>query len=85
MVRHAVRAGMLYGIAVHLFMNFIVLPLSNVHHRPFQPGIFFLNMLEHMFLVGLPIALAVQRLSSQSNEVVLSQSDVEVDSKIANA
>jgi uncharacterized membrane protein YagU involved in acid resistance len=65
MVRHAVRSGFLYGVAVYLFMNFIVIPLSLIRHRPFNPTLFVVNLIEHMVVVGLPIALAVRRYSGE--------------------
>ena len=65
MVKQAFLSGMLYGVAVHVFMNFVVIPLSAVAHRPFNLGIFVLNGFEHMLLVGLPIALAVRRFSER--------------------
>lgn len=63
MVRQAVIAGMLYGVAVHLFMQFVVIPLSAIGPRPVNLGFFVINAFEHMFLVGLPISLAVRRFS----------------------
>ena len=63
MVRQAILAGMLYGVAVHLFMNFVVIPLSAIGLRPINLAIFVVNAFEHMLLVGLPISLAVRRFS----------------------
>lgn len=50
--------GMLYGIAVYLFMYGVVLPLSAWHSRFFnQPAsAILIGLLIHMFCVGLPIA-----------------------------
>ncbi len=64
LVRQAVVAGMLYGVAVYLFMSFVVLPLSASTYRPsLAPAALATNLLIHMFCVGLPIALAVRRYS----------------------
>ena len=63
MVQRAVMAGMLYGVAVHLFMQFIVIPLSRIGPRPVNVGVFVVNAIEHMFLVGLPIAISVRHFS----------------------
>jgi uncharacterized membrane protein YagU involved in acid resistance len=61
MVRQAIIAGLLYGVAVYLFMNQVVLPLSAFPHKiSFQ---IVNGLLVHMFCVGLPIALVVRRYS----------------------
>jgi hypothetical protein len=60
---HAVIGGMLYGVGVYFFMNGVVLPLS-ASNAPFPPviSVRILPVLgAHVFLVGLPIALAVRR------------------------
>lgn len=64
MVRQAIVCGLLYGVIIFLFMNFVVLPLSALHitgPRPIGPLV--REMIGHMILVGLPIALAVRRFS----------------------
>jgi uncharacterized membrane protein YagU involved in acid resistance len=58
LTQHAVLCGLLYGIAVHLFMTFIVLPLSALR-RPFSAKAFVTQWIVHMVCVGLPIALVV--------------------------
>lgn len=61
----AIISGMLYGEAVFLFMNFVVLPLSAIHKTPaFSIPLIITGPIGHMFLVGLPIALAVRRYSA---------------------
>jgi uncharacterized membrane protein YagU involved in acid resistance len=57
--------GPLYGIAIYVFMNYVVLPLSAVPPRatPLPLGIVVTGLLVHMFCIGLPIALAVRRAS----------------------
>ena len=59
---HAVACGLLYGIAVHLFMTFVVLPLS-VPKRPFSMKQFATQWVVHMFCVGLPISLTVRHFA----------------------
>jgi uncharacterized membrane protein YagU involved in acid resistance len=59
LARHPVPAGLLYGIAVYLFMNLVVVPLSRVAPRPFSPSL--VMILIHMFCVGLPIALVLRQ------------------------
>jgi hypothetical protein len=55
----AVLCGLLYGIAVHLFMSFVVLPLSALK-RPFSIKAFVTQLVVHMLFVGLPISLVVR-------------------------
>jgi hypothetical protein len=59
--RQPVAAGLGYGVAVYLFMNLVVLPLSAVRKQPFDPSMAALMVVVHMLCVGLPIALAVRR------------------------
>jgi uncharacterized membrane protein YagU involved in acid resistance len=56
--------GLLYGIAVYLFMNFVVLPLSLVARRPATVSGRIIGVLTIMFCVGLPIVLIVRRFSA---------------------
>jgi hypothetical protein len=64
LVRRAVVCGLLYGVAVYLFMNFAVVPLSAAYFKPSHaPSALLLNAAGHMLLVGLPIALAARRYS----------------------
>ena len=46
----AVLAGLLYGAAVYLFMNYLVLPLSAVAAGTFQLGIFLNGVIGHALL-----------------------------------
>jgi hypothetical protein len=59
---HAVLSGLLYGIAVHLFMSFVVVPLSAVK-RPFSMSFFMIQFVVHIFCVGLPISLIVRHFA----------------------
>ena len=63
--QRAVVWGLFYGIAVYMFMTWVVVPLSAVRrsHAPFSATGLALSLLTHMFCVGLPIALAVRRYS----------------------
>jgi hypothetical protein len=60
---HPLLAGLLYGAAVHLVMSRIVVPLSAVPKRKFSTKAFLIQLVFHMFFVGLPIALVVGRFS----------------------
>ncbi|HMH08495.1 MAG TPA: hypothetical protein VK579_17610, partial [Terriglobales bacterium] len=65
LTRRAVVWGFLYGIAVYMFMSWIVVPLSAFpkNKTPFSFTALVISLLTHMFCVGLPIALAVRRYS----------------------
>jgi hypothetical protein len=63
LIERPVHFGLLYGVAVFLFMNFVVLPLSLVTRGPVTVSGFVIGLLTIMFCVGLPIALIVRRFS----------------------
>lgn len=68
MVARPIPIGLLYGVAVYLFMNFVVLPLSAVPRRgppPLSGRI--IGLLVIMFCVGLPIAGIVRRFSRRDS------------------
>jgi hypothetical protein len=54
-------SGPLFGVGVYLVMQQVVLPLSRVPLPSPRPPINFPDLAAHMFLVGLPIALAAGR------------------------
>ncbi len=59
--RQPVIMGLLYGAAIYLVMNYLVVPLSLAPANPNPLATdtkTLLNMASHLFLVGLPIALA---------------------------
>jgi hypothetical protein len=60
LVQHAILWGVLYGVAVYLFMYLVVLPLT--FHRSFVRPLSAVatGMGIHMLCVGLPISLAVR-------------------------
>ena len=61
LTRHAVISGFLFGVAVYVFMQYIVLPLSAFHKGPFSMSLMLIGIVIHMFCVGLPIALTIRR------------------------
>lgn len=63
LVRRPVVAGAAYGVAVYLFMNHLVLPLSAVAKRPFVLSTALGMVAIHIACVGLPIAFIVRRYS----------------------
>jgi uncharacterized membrane protein YagU involved in acid resistance len=63
LINQTIIAGVLYGVVVYLFMNFVVLPLSAVIRRPVPLSGRIIGMLIIIFCVGLPIAIIVRRFS----------------------
>jgi uncharacterized membrane protein YagU involved in acid resistance len=63
LARRATLFGPLYGIGAYLVMNYVVLPLSAFPQRQGGPApvVWITGVLTHMFLIGLPIALAAKR------------------------
>jgi hypothetical protein len=65
LVKHAILSGLLYGVAVYVFMSYVVLPLSAYHTKIELPPMSNLvtGIAVHMFMVGLPISLMVRKYS----------------------
>ena len=64
LIEWPVVMGLLYGILVYLFMNFVVLPRSFIRPAAAAPlSARIIGALIIMFCVGLPIALVVRRYS----------------------
>jgi hypothetical protein len=61
LVRRPFLCGAAFGLAVFVFMNFIVLPLSAFRVRPMSALVFSNLVFAHIFFVGLPIALLARR------------------------
>ena len=55
--RAPVWSGLIYGIAVYLVMNFVVVPLSAAGRGPLSWPVVVNGMLIHMLGVGLPTSL----------------------------
>jgi len=60
LTRQAVISGIVYGIAVHLTMSFLIVPLTLAPPLPFTISGFIRQTLIHIFCVGLPIALVAR-------------------------
>jgi hypothetical protein len=56
-----VKWGLLYGVAVYLVMNYVVLPLSAVPRNPFSLALFLNGVIGHALFVGLAIAWFAHR------------------------
>jgi hypothetical protein len=63
LIDRAILFGVLYGIAVHLFMSFVVIPLSAMGKRPFVLRSFVAVLIVHMIVVGPSIALTIRHYS----------------------
>jgi hypothetical protein len=63
LVKHPIPSGLLYGVAVYIFMYYIVLPLSAYHVKIALPPMPELtrDITIHMLMVGLPISLMVRK------------------------
>jgi|SRR5215469_4681368 len=63
LVKHAIPSGLLYGVAVYIFMYYFVLPISAYHTKIALPTMTRLirDVGVHMFMVGLPISLVVRK------------------------
>jgi hypothetical protein len=59
---------MVFGLGAFVAMNYVVVPLSAAAVRP-PHGVFLAGgLLAHMFLVGVPIALAARRALREAQE-----------------
>ena len=62
LVRRPVLTGVAYGTVVYGVMNYVVIPLSRIGPRPTPAAVVWISgLLVHMFLIGVPIALAAER------------------------
>ncbi len=60
LLRRPVLMGLAYGLAVNVFLNFIVIPLSLTHGTPPLSLFFAENLIANMVLYGVPIALVAK-------------------------
>jgi hypothetical protein len=57
----AVLVGLAFGVVVYLGMNFVVVPFSRTGRgMPHMTVAFFVNLVQHMVMVGLPVALIIR-------------------------
>ena len=54
-------SGITYGLLIWLTMNLIVLPLSNVIHRPFSLSNALINMAILIICIGIPLSLLARK------------------------
>ena len=68
LIRHPVPYGAAFGVAMYVFMNFVVVPLSQLHfHLPPLPGVIG-ELFSHIFLFGMVIAVGVARGSRERGD-----------------
>jgi hypothetical protein len=65
LIAHYIASGVIYGVAVFLVMNLVVIPLLAMAPRPFSLAITVRQILVHIFCVGLPISIAAYWFSSK--------------------
>jgi len=63
LIDRALLCGIAYGIIVHLFMQYVVIPLSAIGRRPFVLQSFVALVIVHMVVVGPSIALSIRRFA----------------------
>jgi len=64
LVQQAIAWGPAYGIAVYLFMNLVVLPLSAIPKPRYTVASVVTGLVVHMLCVGLPISMSIRWSSS---------------------
>lgn len=81
LIEWPISMGLLYGVLVYLFMNFVVLPRSAITQRG-APTLSsrVTSALIIMFFVGLPIALIVRRYSKYKDDRLVLPDTIEADS-----
>ena len=65
LLRRPVVSGLLFGVAVWLFMNLVVLPLSANPPKSFPPANWIPILAAHLVCVGLPISFIVRRACAE--------------------
>ena len=81
LVKWPIPMGLLYGVLVYLFMNFVVLPRSAITPPRVAPTLSSrgIQMLIIMFCVGLPIALIVRWFSKDDDAGLVLSDNIEAD------
>jgi hypothetical protein len=63
MIDRALLCGVVFGVFVHLFMTFVVIPMSAIGRRPFVLPSFAAFLAVSMIVIGPSIALTVRHFS----------------------
>jgi hypothetical protein len=73
LIRHPLRYGAAFGVAMYVFMNFVVIPLSRLHfHLAPLPAVIG-ELCSHIFLFGMVIAAGVARGSKAAESAAQGQ------------
>jgi len=82
LIKWPVPMGLLYGVIVYLFMNFVVLPRSAITPARVPPPLStrIVSALIIMFCIGLPIALIVRWFSKPNDARLVLSDDIQADS-----
>ena len=82
LIEWPIPMGLLYGLLVYLFMNFVVLPRSAITPARVAPSLSTraISALIIMFCVGLPIALITRRFSKDNDARLVLPNSIEADS-----
>ncbi|HEX3969268.1 MAG TPA: hypothetical protein VHW70_14975 [Edaphobacter sp.] len=66
LARHPSLYGALFGIALYIVMNYVVLPLSKIGPRPAPPLVPFINGVAALVVcIGIPLAFIARRYVAQ--------------------
>ena len=62
---HALWSGAVYGVAIYIFMNGVVLPLSAFPHKlNYDAALLTIGILTHIVCVGLPMAVIAKSMAA---------------------
>jgi hypothetical protein len=70
LIRHPIISGILFGVAAHFVMQYVVIPFSAIHIWPTWPplGSLLNSLIGHAVLVGLPVALIANWSAQRTSE-----------------
>lgn len=63
LIDQALLMGVIYGVIVHLVMQYVVLPMSQIGRRPFNSKSFIAVLAAHVIVVGPSISLTIRRFA----------------------
>jgi hypothetical protein len=58
---YPIFSGLAYGGYIWIFMNFIILPRTQLPVSTFEPGVAFVGFVWHMLFVGIPITFIAKK------------------------
>jgi hypothetical protein len=56
-VGYSILSGIVYGLFVWAVMNLVIVPLSRIGHRPFNPVNAVINLLILIVCMGIPLSI----------------------------